>query len=110
MGSILTISIGLGLIGWALVIWAAASGKVRIAELRAEAAEQAARDAEARTDKAIELWNDERAEHTRDVEAFTAQLEVSRELLTTLRDQIAAIVRRAHALEADDDATPPRVM
>jgi hypothetical protein len=121
MGSILTWSVGLSLIGWALILGAVASQRVQDATARADKAEQLAQEADARTNKAIELWNDERADHARDLEAFKAQLEVLKEqaLATVAQyrhafDQLAALVRCAReereADERDDDAPgdPPR--
>ncbi len=114
--------VGLSLAGWGVLFYAAGVRMRQDANARAATAEQAARDAEDRTDKAIELWNDERADHTRDLEAFKAQLDVLREqALTTVAqyrhafDQLAALVRAARDADDDDDddatgATPRRVM
>jgi len=121
MGSILTFSVGLSLMGWAVILWAVASQRVQDAQARADAAVQLAKDAEARTNRALELWNDERAAHARDLEACQAQLDVLKEqahaIVAQYRqafDQLAALVRCARedreAAEGDEDATgdPPR--
>ncbi len=109
MGSLLLFTVGLSLLGWAVIIWAAGSQRVQDANARAAKAEQFAKDADARTDKAIELWNDERADHTRDLEASKAQLDVLREQYRHAFEQLAALVRQSREADTDDDASwPPR--
>ena len=123
--ALIILGLGVTLAGWAVLIAATSARMARAAELRALAAEQHAaehvRDADARVDRAIELWNDERAEHSRDLETVRVQLDILREqAITTVAqyrhafDQLAALVRMARDARDDDhDASgspPTRVM
>jgi membrane-associated HD superfamily phosphohydrolase len=93
---------------------------MRVAILRAEAAEQATADATARADRAIELWNAEQETHHRNLESVRAHFEVLKHTaMTSVQqyraafDQLARLVAQHNAPEDDHDATgspPTRVM
>jgi hypothetical protein len=117
MPSLIAITIALSLAGWGLLFYLAAVRTRQEAHARVSQAELAAKDADARTDKAIELWNDERAEHTRDQERARAEFDVvTEQARTTVAqyrhafDKLALRLRESTDADPDDETPPTRVM